>query len=69
MRDDLTECLNTLLKQRAGGQIPPFGRIIVETTGLAHPAPIVHTLSTDELLIGRLVLRLGCHHCRREQRL
>ena len=56
MRDDLTECLSTLLTQRAGGQIPPFWRIIIETTGLAHPAPIVHTLSTDELLNGRLVL-------------
>ena len=56
MRDDLIGCLSGLLAQRADGQIPPFRRIIIETTGLAHPAPIVHTLSTEELLNARLVL-------------
>lgn len=40
--------------ERAGGE--PFSRVIIETTGLADPAPILHTLMTDYWLAHRLVL-------------
>ncbi|MCC5883815.1 MAG: GTP-binding protein [Halomonas sp.] len=40
--------------ERAGGE--PFSRVIIETTGLADPAPILHTLMTDYWLAHRLAL-------------
>src|SRR5215218_5333734 len=43
MRDDLSEALRHLLSQRERGTIPRFERVVIETTGLADPAPILHT--------------------------
>lgn len=40
--------------ERAGGE--PFSRVIIETTGLADPAPILQTLITDYWLAHRLCL-------------
>ncbi|WP_066451508.1 CobW family GTP-binding protein [Halomonas chromatireducens] len=40
--------------EREGGQ--PFSRVIIETTGLADPAPILHTLMTDHWLAHRFAL-------------
>ena len=40
----LTETLADLSFRRARGDVPAFKRVIVETTGLADPAPIVHSL-------------------------
>ncbi|NIC04970.1 CobW family GTP-binding protein [Billgrantia bachuensis] len=40
--------------ERAGGE--PFSRVIIETTGLADPAPILQTLMTDYWLAHRLQL-------------
>jgi G3E family GTPase len=34
---------------RMRGDVPPFERVLVETTGLADPAPILHTLMGDDL--------------------
>ena len=31
--------------------VPPFVRVVVETTGLADPAPILHTLMRDRLIV------------------
>ncbi len=42
----LSETLEDLYFRRARGDVPAFERAIVETTGLADPAPIVHTLMT-----------------------
>jgi G3E family GTPase len=36
--------------KRVRGLIPEFTRLVIETTGLADPAPILHTLITDPLL-------------------
>ena len=50
MRGDLVGTLSGLyLKRRAGG-IPAFGKILIETTGLADPVPILQTLVTDREL-------------------
>lgn len=42
----LSETLEDLFFRRVRGEVPAFERVIVETTGLADPAPIVHTLMT-----------------------
>jgi G3E family GTPase len=46
VRDDLVDTLRDLATQRQAGAIE-FSRIIIETTGLADPAPILHTLMVD----------------------
>ena len=44
MQEDLVTTLGDLMARRDAGDIPPFRRVAVETSGLADPAPIVHTL-------------------------
>jgi G3E family GTPase len=56
VRDDLTATLADLLRRRDDGSVPPFTRIVIETSGLADPAPILQTLMTDPIAAGRLVL-------------
>jgi G3E family GTPase len=53
IRGDLIETLRTLSLRRVKGEIVEFDRVIIETTGLADPAPILHTLMTDALLAAR----------------
>jgi G3E family GTPase len=48
VRGDLVQALAKLHKQSMWGEIPPIRRVVLETTGLADPTPIVHTLMTDE---------------------
>ncbi|MEQ8392694.1 MAG: GTP-binding protein [Thalassospira sp.] len=50
VRGDLISGLRDLFVKRTRGEIPKFNRVIIETTGLADPAPILHTLMTDPLL-------------------
>ena len=50
LRDDLKETLQGLHGQMARGDVPPFRRVVVETTGLADPVPILHTLIADPML-------------------
>src|SRR5258708_1457878 len=47
VRGDLVDTLDVLWSRRARGEIPPFSRVIIETTGLAEPGPILRTLMTD----------------------
>lgn len=56
IRGDIRETLRDLHFRRDQGQIPAFARLVVETTGLADPAPVIHTLMTDERLAGRYTL-------------
>ncbi len=51
VRGDLIETMRRLFKRRARREVPAFTRLAVETTGLADPAPILHTLMTDPLLV------------------
>ena len=44
---DLITTLQKLNLRRTTGEIPPFERIVIETSGLADPAPVLHTLITD----------------------
>ena len=50
LRDDLKQTLEGLREQMARGEIPAFSRVVVETTGLADPVPILHTLIADPML-------------------
>lgn len=52
VRGDLVEAMRALIAKRADGRVPPFERLVIETTGLADPAPIIHTLMTDPLIAG-----------------
>jgi G3E family GTPase len=52
LRTDLVETLHDLFGRRARGETIEFDRVVIETTGLADPAPIVHTLIADPL-VGR----------------
>jgi G3E family GTPase len=56
IRGDLVRTLDDLLRRRDAGAVPPFERVVVETTGLADPAPILHALMTDAALAGRMAL-------------
>ncbi|WGR92719.1 GTP-binding protein [Bradyrhizobium sp. ISRA443] len=53
VREDLIERLADLASRRAAGTIPPFHRVLVETTGLADPVPVLHTLMTAPGIVGR----------------
>lgn len=57
VREDLAQTLRGLIDRRDAGEIRRFRRIVIETSGLADPAPILFTLGTDPMLDQRL--RLG----------
>ncbi len=50
IRGELKEAVLSLLERRERAELPPFRRMIIETTGLAEPAPIVATLAMDRVL-------------------
>jgi G3E family GTPase len=56
IRGDIRQSLLMLLERSERGEIPLFSRLIVETTGLADPAPVVHTLLADPRLVRRYKL-------------
>jgi G3E family GTPase len=49
-RTDLQETLRGLLVERERGKLPDFKRIVIETSGLADPSPILQTFATDRAL-------------------
>ena len=51
VRGDLVRILNKLLKRK-----DRFDAILIETTGLADPAPVAQTFFVDDSLAGRLTL-------------
>lgn len=50
IRGELVDSLCSLFLRRARGEVPLFRRVIIETTGLADPAPILQTLAGNALL-------------------
>jgi G3E family GTPase len=50
LRTDLQETLRELFVRRRAGEVIDFDRVFVETTGLADPAPVLHSLASDGLL-------------------
>jgi G3E family GTPase len=57
IRGDLIDTLADLLARRDAGTVKLFNRILIETTGLADPAPILHVLMKDDQLLSRLHLQ------------
>jgi G3E family GTPase len=49
-RSDLQETLRTLFADRARGAVPSFRRVIIETSGLADPGPLLQTFASDRAL-------------------
>jgi G3E family GTPase len=49
-RSDLQNALRNLVAERAQGRLPQFRRIVIETSGLADPGPILQTFATDRAL-------------------
>jgi G3E family GTPase len=49
VRGDLVKALHDLMLKRTQGAVRAFDRIVIETTGLADPAPILQTLMSDPL--------------------
>ena len=50
VREDLARTLRDLIDRRDAGEVRPFRRIVIETSGLADPAPILYTLGADPML-------------------
>ena len=53
---DLVQALRDLYFKRARGEVPPFRRALIETTGLADPAPLLRTLVELPLVAARYSL-------------
>ena len=56
IRDDLIVTLEDLLRGRDNGRVAPFSRLVIETTGLADPAPILNILINHPYLAMRFQL-------------
>ena len=50
VRTDLQETLRGLFADRARGAVPSFERVVIETSGLADPGPVLQTFATDRAL-------------------
>jgi len=57
IRGELSDAIKDLHERRARGAIPPFRRLVIESTGLADPFPILSTVHSDPVL--RHHFRLG----------
>jgi G3E family GTPase len=65
--DSLHETLAQLHYKRVRGDVPPFEQVVVETTGLAEPGPILnvilgHPLVRDEFRLARLLVTVDALH-------
>lgn len=56
IRGDLVDSLENLLRRRDNGRIGDFDRVIIETTGLADPAPVLQTIMSHPYLLMRFRL-------------
>jgi G3E family GTPase len=56
IRGDLVRTLADVLRRRDEGTVTPFDRVVIETSGLADPAPILHAVMSDDALAERLTL-------------
>ena len=53
VRGDLVDTLGDLAAKRDGGEVPAFARVVIETTGLADPAPVLRTLMGEPTITAR----------------
>src|SRR6202171_1666334 len=57
-RSDLQITLRRLVSEREHGTLPRFGRVLIETSGLADPGPILQTFATDRALGGEFFVEV-----------
>src|SRR5438105_12897670 len=50
VRSDLQETLRELFADRVRSAVPSFERVVIETSGLADPGPVLQTFATDRAL-------------------
>jgi len=67
VRGDLVETLADAHRRRSEATLPGFERVLVETTGLADPVPIIQTVVTDDALasyycLDTVVALVDCVH-------
>lgn len=60
LRGDVVDTILGLFTAVERGELPPFRRILIETTGLADPIPIVRDISLDPALAGKVHLGAVC---------
>jgi G3E family GTPase len=63
----LHETLADLVGRRARGEVPPFERVIIETSGVADPAPLLHILlghplTTPDFRLAAVVCTVDAQH-------
>ena len=56
LRGDLQQTLRDLFLARREGEIASFERVLLETTGLADPGPVLQTLLSDSMLLAQFRL-------------
>lgn len=56
VRGDLSRALKDLFMRRLRRQLPALSRVVIETTGLADPAPVIFTLMQDFFIAERFRL-------------
>jgi G3E family GTPase len=56
VRGDIADTLTDLFVNRAKGRVPYFTRVVIETTGLADPAPVLHALLSDPIVAERYMI-------------
>ena len=57
-RTDLQIALRRLVAERERGTVPRFERVLIETSGLADPGPILQTFATDRALGGEFFVEV-----------
>ena len=57
IRNDVVQTLRELRSAWLAGTIPDFGRVLIETTGLAEPAPLIASLLSHPLLADMVALQ------------
>jgi len=56
IRGDLIDTISDLFAKAENNKIPQFSRILIETTGLADPEPIIKTIQNEVAVINRCKL-------------
>src|SRR6056297_672938 len=56
LRGDIVDTVQNLFASVERGEVPAFSRILIETTGLADPVPIIRDLTQNAALIKRVTL-------------
>jgi G3E family GTPase len=56
VRGDIVNTLTDLFVSRVKGRVPYFTRAVIETTGLADPAPVLHALISDPIVAERYMI-------------